>query len=243
MQRAEERKVDVELLVARAVERAHRRLADPAGRAHLPSNSTSVGRPILRARLLEDAAPHLLGAAEHLGHELPLLVRRARPSAPAASAARRRRPAARPGSRFPDRSRGNRRRPRRRFRRCRGRRRPYPCRGGPPRCDLRAGARASCEPSCNECAAAAWQLLVPGMETSAPPDRTDLASEEDFLRQIAIGRSVRKDLRRPVNDSAVSSWSVISSTFPTLPSLAKSIPLKTRPLAARNCSFLLSPSA
>src|SRR6185436_12748581 len=71
-----EGKVDVELLVAGAVERPHRRLADAAGRAHLALVEHQRRGPVLRARALEDGAPDVLGAAEHLRDELAHVVRR-----------------------------------------------------------------------------------------------------------------------------------------------------------------------
>src|ERR671931_472904 len=78
LQIAIERKIDVELLVVRAVERAHRRLSHAAGRARETVVEDKRRRPVLRARALEDLAPHILGAAEHLGDELAkLVVRRA----------------------------------------------------------------------------------------------------------------------------------------------------------------------
>src|SRR5256885_424177 len=78
LQVAIEGKVDVELLVVRAVERPHGRLPHAAGRAHHAVVEHERRRAILRVRLLEDPAPDVLGAAEHLGHELAhLVVRRA----------------------------------------------------------------------------------------------------------------------------------------------------------------------
>src|SRR4051812_14947283 len=73
---AVERKVDVQLLVVRAVERPHRRLAGAAGRARHAVVEYQRRRPVLPARLLEDARPDVLAAAEHAGDELTHLVRR-----------------------------------------------------------------------------------------------------------------------------------------------------------------------
>lgn len=75
MQVAEEGKINVELPVAGTVERSHRRLPHPAGGAHLAFIEYERRRFILRAGSREDARPHLLGAAEDLGDELPGLVR------------------------------------------------------------------------------------------------------------------------------------------------------------------------
>jgi hypothetical protein len=71
-----EGKVDVELFVARAVERPHRRLADAARRAHLAVVEDQRRRAVLRAGALEDRAPYVLGAAEHPGDELAHVVGR-----------------------------------------------------------------------------------------------------------------------------------------------------------------------
>ncbi len=76
LQVAEKREVDVQLFVARTVERPHRRLSHAAGGAHLPFIQNKRGRTVAKARILEHAAPHLLGAAEHFCDELPGLVRR-----------------------------------------------------------------------------------------------------------------------------------------------------------------------
>ncbi len=75
LQVAEEREVDVELLVAGTVEGAHGRLPHAAGRAHLPVIENQRRGAVLAVRLLEDLAPDVLGAAENLGDELPHLVR------------------------------------------------------------------------------------------------------------------------------------------------------------------------
>jgi hypothetical protein len=78
-QRVVEAEVDVDLLVVRAVERAHRR--DPAAAAGLPFvlEEHELGRLIGPAGLAEDVGPDDLGAAQDLGHELRAgIVRRRR---------------------------------------------------------------------------------------------------------------------------------------------------------------------
>jgi len=74
LQIAEEREVEVELLVAGTVERPHRGLAHAARRAHLPVVQHECRCSIARPRSCEQIAPHILGAAQHLGHELPQLI-------------------------------------------------------------------------------------------------------------------------------------------------------------------------
>jgi hypothetical protein len=75
LQIAEERKVEVELLVVGTVERAHRRLPHAAGRAHASVVEDERRRVIGNLGLLEDLGPDVLGAAENLGDELSRLVR------------------------------------------------------------------------------------------------------------------------------------------------------------------------
>jgi len=75
LQVAEEREVDVDLLVAETVEGAHGRLPHAAGGAHLPVIEDERRGAVLPFRLLKDPAPDVLGAAEDLGDELPHLVR------------------------------------------------------------------------------------------------------------------------------------------------------------------------
>jgi hypothetical protein len=75
LQLAEEREVDVELLVVGAVERAHRRLRNATRRAYLRVIEDERRGPVLSFGLLEDPRPDILGAPENLRHELPHLIR------------------------------------------------------------------------------------------------------------------------------------------------------------------------
>src|SRR5262245_12843511 len=79
VQIAEESEIDVELLVAGAIEGAHRCLPHAAGRTHLPLVEHERRRPVLDSRLPEDGAPDVLSAAKDLRYELPHLVRRRAP--------------------------------------------------------------------------------------------------------------------------------------------------------------------
>ena len=86
------------LLVARAVERPHRRLALAAGSRPAAAEQHQLGRPVGAARGAEDVVPDDLGAAQHAGNELRLRVvgRRLGQGPAARSAARRPPPPARP---------------------------------------------------------------------------------------------------------------------------------------------------
>src|ERR1700747_1138248 len=67
---AEERGVEVNLLIIRTVEGSHRRLSKPACRTRRPREYDERRGPILAVVLGEDVPPHDFGAPEHLGHEL-----------------------------------------------------------------------------------------------------------------------------------------------------------------------------
>jgi hypothetical protein len=69
LQRIEELQVDVDLAVARAVERPHRRLPGPAGRGRGAAKQHELGLAVSGAAGLEDLAPDDLGVAQHGGHE------------------------------------------------------------------------------------------------------------------------------------------------------------------------------
>src|SRR5262249_20686646 len=67
------------LLVARAVEGTRGALRHAAGRAHHLAEQHQLRWRVLRAAALEDVAPGVLGARQHLGDELrPLVLRRTR---------------------------------------------------------------------------------------------------------------------------------------------------------------------
>jgi len=74
--RGEEAEIQIDLLVARAVERPHRGLSHAAGGAHLSLIQDKRRRTVAQAGILEHTAPDLLGTAEHLRDELPGFVRR-----------------------------------------------------------------------------------------------------------------------------------------------------------------------
>jgi hypothetical protein len=79
----EERRVDVDLLVAGAVERPDRRGRAAARRCHHLREQHQRRRRILLACLREDLAPHVLGGAEHRADQLRRLGgRRRRPGLP-----------------------------------------------------------------------------------------------------------------------------------------------------------------
>src|SRR5688500_13909962 len=61
---------DVDLLVDRAVERAHRRLARAAARLHVIAEEHELGVAILPTVLGQDLRPHALCIVEHERHEL-----------------------------------------------------------------------------------------------------------------------------------------------------------------------------
>ncbi len=70
----EELQVEIDLLVAGAVERADRRAGETAGRVH-PAAKQHQGRiAVLRAALLEQRAPSVLGVAEHGADEFHLWI-------------------------------------------------------------------------------------------------------------------------------------------------------------------------
>ena len=75
LQVAEKREVDVELFIAGTIEGAHGGLPRAAGGAHLPVIEDQGRGAVLAIRLLEDPAPHGLGAAENLRDELAHRVR------------------------------------------------------------------------------------------------------------------------------------------------------------------------
>ena len=61
--------VDIDLLVVRAVERAHLREPDAAGRAHAAAEQHELGIAIALAIAREDVPPDVLGVAENHRHE------------------------------------------------------------------------------------------------------------------------------------------------------------------------------
>ncbi len=73
-QRVEETQVDVDLLVGRAVERAHRRLALAAGGARRAAEQHQPRRLVGTPGGAELCGPDVLGAGQHRGHEARDLV-------------------------------------------------------------------------------------------------------------------------------------------------------------------------
>ncbi|MNS97642.1 hypothetical protein D3C72_1319830 [compost metagenome] len=69
-----ERQVDVDLLVARAVERPHGRLAGAAGRGRGTAEQHEPGRLVAAAALAEEIGPDHLGVLQHGGDEGRLAV-------------------------------------------------------------------------------------------------------------------------------------------------------------------------
>src|SRR6185312_5029924 len=67
---AEERGVEIDAPVVRAVERAHRRLRLAAAARLAAGEEAQLRRPVGLAALLEHIAPDVLGVAEHGGDEL-----------------------------------------------------------------------------------------------------------------------------------------------------------------------------
>ena len=74
LQVLEERRVEIDLVVARAIERPHRALRRAAGRARRAREHHELGRAIGLAVLGEHVLPLHLGAAEHAAHEARSLV-------------------------------------------------------------------------------------------------------------------------------------------------------------------------
>jgi hypothetical protein len=72
-----EGEVDVDLLVVRAVERPIAAWPTPHAERVAPREEHQLGIAGIALRLLEDRGPHVLGAAEHLGHEYLHFVGRA----------------------------------------------------------------------------------------------------------------------------------------------------------------------
>ncbi len=70
----EEGEVEIDLPIARAIERAHRGLAEAARRLRRVTEQHEHRRFVARTPLAEDLRPHILGALEHDGDELRLLV-------------------------------------------------------------------------------------------------------------------------------------------------------------------------
>ena len=66
----EEREVDVQFLVTRAIEGAHRTAGLPTGRRHTVREQHQRGRRVLAAHLLEDLGPDVLGRSQNLTREL-----------------------------------------------------------------------------------------------------------------------------------------------------------------------------
>ena len=73
---AEERGVEIDAPVARAIERPHRRLRIAAAARLAAGVKPQPRRPVALAARLEDGRPHVLGVAEHGGDELAGLVGR-----------------------------------------------------------------------------------------------------------------------------------------------------------------------
>ena len=74
LQLLEERQVEVHLAVARAVERSDRGVGHPARGVDGVPEEHQLGRRVAAPHLVEEPAPGVLGVAEHLGHELLVLV-------------------------------------------------------------------------------------------------------------------------------------------------------------------------
>src|SRR5262249_4088763 len=70
-----ERRVEINLAIVRAVERAHRRLREPAGRARGAGEHHEGRRLVSLAVLRENLLPLRLRAPEHRRHELSHLIR------------------------------------------------------------------------------------------------------------------------------------------------------------------------
>ena len=70
----EELQVEVDLLIARAVERADRRTGEAAGRVHAAAKQHKGRVAILHAVLLEQRAPGVFGVAEHSADEFHLWI-------------------------------------------------------------------------------------------------------------------------------------------------------------------------
>src|SRR5512139_3221959 len=78
VQRVEEAEVDVDLLVARAIERAHRRLAHAAGAARGATEQHQLGLAVGGTTHLHQGTPHVFRVGEHGGDERGLRVARRR---------------------------------------------------------------------------------------------------------------------------------------------------------------------
>ena len=74
LQVLEERRIEIDLLVARTIERPHRALRSSASRARRAREHHELGRAIGLAVLGEQVLPLHLGAAEHAAHEARRLV-------------------------------------------------------------------------------------------------------------------------------------------------------------------------
>src|SRR6185312_17001324 len=68
---AEERRVEIDAPVARAIERPHRGLREAAAALLAAAIKTQARRTVLATRCLEDSAPCVFGIAQHGGNELP----------------------------------------------------------------------------------------------------------------------------------------------------------------------------
>ena len=66
------RQIDVDLLIARAVERSGGGAGETAGGAHLSAEQHQLGRNIGLAHVLEIGAPDILGLAENGADEIDL---------------------------------------------------------------------------------------------------------------------------------------------------------------------------
>src|ERR1051325_3215545 len=76
LQVAEERRVEIDPLVVRAIERPHGGARGTAGRARGAGKHHQRRRPVAAALLLENVTPYHLGAAQHGGYELPGAIAR-----------------------------------------------------------------------------------------------------------------------------------------------------------------------
>jgi len=77
----EELQIEIDLLIAGAVERAHRRTGEAAGRVHAAAKQHQGRIAVLGAGLLEQRAPGVFGVAENRPDEFGLRVIAGRPLA------------------------------------------------------------------------------------------------------------------------------------------------------------------